>query len=134
MNKQLLNFIDSLILLSEHDENGYHLDWNDLDDHEQGTIAAYLFNEDDQDVGYCISENNKYDDISASLVNMLKGVEHADFAEVVKKNVIKYYEKRARDLIDDRLAEMDSDYLSDRGLTRTRNRDNGDYITVRAGV
>lgn len=134
MNKQLLNFIDSLILLAEHDEDGYHLDWNDLDEYEQGTIAAYLFNEDDQDVGYCLSENNNYDDIAASLHNMLKGVENATFEETVKKNVIKYYEKRARDLIQDRLAEMDSDYLSDKGLTRIRNRDNGDYITVRAGV
>lgn len=131
--KNLCSVINSLILNEgKYTSDGYSLEYNDLDEHDQQTIVALFIDYDDRDL-CSISENEKVDDIVSSLLVMLKKdthESHEDFVNCLKTNLREYYAKRAQELINERCAELTSDDDFEHGRTRIIDRINGESRLV----
>jgi hypothetical protein len=126
----LTNEIDSLIRNSgTFDSDGYSLRYDDLDEDDQQKITACFIDCDDRDL-FSVYENEKYDDIVASMLSMLKKGTHdseEDFTKCLKKNVTAYYATRAQNLINERCAEVESSERWTHGQTKRQDRNTGEF-------
>lgn len=131
--QRLVNEIDSLIrTMGEYDTDGYSLHYSDLDEDDQQKIVACFIDSDDRDL-FSIYENDKHDDIVASLLTMLKRntlESGEDFTTCLKKNLREYYAKRAQELINERCGEVESNQLWEHGKTRRQDRNTGESYVV----
>ena len=128
--QRLVNEIDTLIRTEgSYDTDGYSLDFVDLDTSDQQKIAGLFIDYDDRDL-FSIYENEKYDDIVCSLLTMLKKDTRdsdEDLAECLKKNLVKYYAKRAQELIEERCAEVEASERWEHGQTKHQDRNTGEH-------
>jgi hypothetical protein len=131
--KRLCNEIDSQILNDgKYTQDGYSLDYNDLDECDQQAIVALFLDYDDRDL-FSVYENEKVDDVVSSLIGMLKKDTHEsneDFVNCLKKNLREYYATRAQELIDERCVELTSDDDFEHGMTRRVDRNTGESHLV----
>ena len=132
--QRLVNHIDSIIREeAKQTSEGYYLEFEELPELEQQEIVALFLEYDDRDM-FSIYENEKSDDIVSSLLTMLKnGTREAseDFAECVRSNVVKYYSKRAQEMIDDRLGWVEQEDDWERGYVKRQDRNTGEYHLAR---
>lgn len=128
--QRLVNHIDSVIRNdATRTSEGYSLDFQGLPDHEQHEIVALFIDSDDRDL-FSLYENEKHDDIVATLLTMLKkGDREAaeDFSDCVRNNLVKYYTKRAQEMIDDRLGWVEQEDQWEAGYTKRQDRNTGEY-------
>jgi len=128
--QRLTNEIDSLIKTEGRTGiDGYSLDWTDLDESDQNKVVALFLDYDDRDL-FSIYENEKYDDIVCSLLTMLsKDARDSDqdFAECLKKNLVRYYAKRAQELIEERCAEVEAAEHWEHNQVKRQDRNTGEY-------
>lgn len=104
-SKVLYPFVESLIKENKKaTSDGYYLSVDDLTDDDQYLFASYLIEYDDRDLSSSINENDKYDDIVCSLLNLLKQNDldsRLDFADTVKERVVSHYKTKMQGMIDD---------------------------------
>jgi hypothetical protein len=126
----LVSEIDSLIRNEgTYDSDGYSLSYDDLNEDDQQLIVACFVDYDDRDL-FSVYENEKYDDIVASMLTMLKkGTRDSDedFTECLKKNLRTYYAKRAQELIDERCGEIESIERFEHGQVKRQDRNTGEF-------
>lgn len=105
--KKLENHAQELIAqYATYDDDGYCLLLHALPDDEQSELARLFIESTDRDISECVygddfSINNDY---TCALLAMLKddSQENRDhFAEVTRKNTIKYFEKALQSTLDD---------------------------------
>lgn len=128
--QRLVNEIDSLIRTEgTFDAEGYSLQFDNLDNNDQQKIAGLFIDYDDRDL-FSIYENDKHDDIVCSLLTMLSKDTHEsseDFADCLKQNLVKYYAKRAQELIDERCPEVEASKRWGQGQVRRQDRNTGEF-------
>lgn len=124
MNKNLIALIDEAIrCYCEIDADGYSLDFSDIDEHDQQKITAAFIEQDDRDL-HCLYENTN--DIASDLIMLLKTNDDIYFAEQMKLKVVKHYEKRIKELLNERLEELESVDMQDRGFYKRLDRQSGE--------
>ncbi len=128
--QRLVNEIDSLIRTDGAlKDDGYALRWVDLDETDQAKVVALFIDYDDRDL-FSIYENEKSDDIVASLLTMLKKDtldSSEDFTSCLKKNLIDYYAKRAQSMIDERCDEVEASKMWLHGQAKSQDRNTGEF-------
>lgn len=128
--QRLVNEIDSLIRTEgKFDTEGYSLQFENLDNNDQQKIAGLFIDYDDRDL-FSINENDKHDDIVCSLLTMLSKDTHEaneDFVECLKQNLVKYYAKRAQELIDERCTEVEASKRWQHGQVKRQSTITGEF-------
>lgn len=124
-SKVLYPFIDDLIR-SNHKH--YYLSVDDLSERDQFRFSMHLIEHADRDL-FSIYENENYDDIVSSLIQLLKNDDtesKLDFAETIQEKIISYYKPKMQKMIDDVIGIIEQDDYADKGFIRRHHKDNGE--------
>lgn len=106
---------------------------DDIDENDQSTLAAYLFEANDRDI-CAISENKYIDKMESSLFNLLNiGLieDKIHFADTFKKYFTKYYENKIQELIQECITciqQEERDEYRASGRSIYRHYDNNEII------
>jgi len=127
--KDLYNFAYELAAnYHEVTSDGYYTDWRKIPDEDKEAFAGLFIDYDDRDL-FSIYENEKYDDIVSSLLTMLRKGDRdseEDFTACLKKNLVKYYEKKMEELLTEATADYETEYFESHGCVRRYHKDNGE--------
>lgn len=127
--QELYNYAYSLASnYHEVTRQGYYTDWNKIPDEDKEALAGLFINYDDRDL-FSIYENENYEDIVSSLLTMLRKGDHdseEDFAQCLKKNLVKYYEKKMVELLTEATADYEKHDYELNGFERCYHKDNGE--------
>lgn len=112
----------------------FHTDWNDISLHDKEALAAMFIEYDDRDL-LSIYENQNYDDIVSSLLNMMKkddAESKEDFTDCLRNNIVKFYEKHMMKLIEEATIEYETNDRISSGLVQRKYADNGETYWSRS--
>lgn len=129
-HKELIKFIDHLIMsCSEYNGDGYSLKWGNIDECDQQHIAALMLEDDDRDL-FSVYQNDNYEHIVSSLIVYLKNdakETERSFARCLRNNLVNYYEKRAQEMIDERVQHLGAEMRHEHGKFRFQDRNTGEF-------
>lgn len=135
--QNLLNFVDNLIIAeSTYCDSHKTLNFDDLSDHDKYEFASLLLEYDDRDITFYLNENEKYDDIISSLILSLKKDTQKDdinFVNNLKANIVSYYQKQMKELINERLQHVETEELHDHGYVKYQGRNTGEIKVMYVG-
>lgn len=123
----LIDLISDYDNLVDHDGH-FNLSVDDLSTYHLRQFSAHLVELNNRDLN-AISENNCLDDISISVIKMLKknNKENCmDFAELVQEKIIEYYKPSMQSLIDEVIYNLEQDFHYENGSTLHHRKDNGE--------
>lgn len=132
---KLLSFVNELIRNNFYENaDGYQLNFERLSDSVKEAFAAQMLQSDDCDL-FSITENLQRDEIVSHLLKMLNldNLDNRlDFADCVKNNIVKYYEKRMKTLIESRIGIVEQEDYEFSGYQKKVYQDNGEPYWVRS--
>lgn len=104
-SRKLIPFVSNIIADSDFFHKNNYLPIDALTQEQKEMFAAHLIESDDRDL-YALYENIHYDNIISKLIVLLKEDSldnRLDFAESVRDNIVRYYEKRMEKIIEDQI-------------------------------
>lgn len=121
--QRLIGYINELVRVNAtRDDDGWHLDFDDLNDEEQGQLIALQLEENDRDTTECFYQPDRYsqeDEITCALLNLLKNNSNLNceqFATAVRKQSINRFKHQLQDLIDDRCGWEYQEWKDNKGF------------------
>lgn len=133
----LYPYISNLISAhSKKDINGYYLDVDDLYIDDKYEFAVHLIEYDDREL-YCLTENEKYQDIVSSLIKLLNKDDldsKLDFSDLIKNKVINYYKEKMQCLIDSIIPDVQDQEFLEMGMIRIPHDEPYEKLWVRSWI
>jgi len=122
--KVIIPFVDGLIRRKAiKDKDGYYLDFDHLSGLERSVFAMHLLKYDETLESLYIGDNkdqnyeNSFSEILTQMLYLDDIESKLNFANQVKKNIVSFYKNSINELIEKRIAIVESEDNSNNGLT-----------------